>query len=338
MAGWGTYGQGGGAIKLGEEDYSDDKPTSSQPVSAYSRDPEPSYENDSYNDDRKTDDTPSWMRGSSVEPSPAPAYAPPQQQMRQGSSSAYSTQNEGELQQKEYKLKIKEDKLNVREAELKRREAALGAGGGGTMLRKNNWPSERFGFVYHNIRDEIPEINHRMVYLAYYTWILTFIAYLLNWFIILIAMFAGRKKLWEFFLATLVVIIGVPASFMCWYKWGIYAAARTSGSFITYGCFFLNFTAHFVWMIIMIVSVPVIALFSAGIISMFDFFDDEDGMGNFLGITSLVLIAILGIVLLMSFWVFGMAAFAFRKIDVESQATDMAASGAVRVAKSKINN
>eukprot|EP01024_Parvocaulis_polyphysoides_P040577 TRINITY_DN36969_c0_g1_i1.p1 TRINITY_DN36969_c0_g1~~TRINITY_DN36969_c0_g1_i1.p1 ORF type:complete len:343 (-),score=38.15 TRINITY_DN36969_c0_g1_i1:143-1099(-) len=284
---------------------------------------------------------PSWAQGTHT----VSAIQQQAETRQQEKPSAYKQERPSEqaasssvLQQKEYMLKIKEDKLKAQEEDLKRREDAIASGAATGGYRMNNWPTQRYAFVYHDINVEIPEVNRGLVRLAYFTWILTAIGYVLNWFVMCIAMFSGDKELWEFFVATLVVVIGIPASFICWYKWGIYAAARTSGGFIKYGCFFLNFLVHFAWIIIMIIAVPVIAQFSAGALSMIDFFDSGGGIGNFLGIVSVICMVLWGVIILTSLRVISLATQAFRKIDLEAEATDMAVQGAARVARKKLGN
>eukprot|EP01024_Parvocaulis_polyphysoides_P074410 TRINITY_DN9602_c0_g1_i4.p1 TRINITY_DN9602_c0_g1~~TRINITY_DN9602_c0_g1_i4.p1 ORF type:complete len:348 (-),score=38.20 TRINITY_DN9602_c0_g1_i4:428-1369(-) len=310
MAGWGNY---------------QPPPPLSPYPSIYNHNQPNSYKNrNSY--EEKKQSQPSWAQGAYGEPAAAPAPQSENLSLYVGSLLMGELRNR-ELQQKEYILQIKEEKLNAREEELKRREAAL-----------NDWPAKRFGFVCHNIKEEIPEVDQRMVYLAYYTWILTFFGYIFNWLIIVIAMFAGLKMVWEMKVASFIVVIGVPASFLCWYKWGINSASRTSGNFVTYGCFYLNFLMYCAWICFMFVPVPVIGTYSASIISMLTFFHEKNGKRNFLGILSLIVIVVWGIVLLMSFWLFGMAVAAFRKVDLETQVTDMVTRGVVRASRSKLND
>lgn len=92
-----------------------------------------------------------------------------------------------------------------------------------------NWPW-CYPLTYHNIYEEIPAWNRGMVRTGYTLWLISALGFFLNWIIVVIMAFAktgGGVK--GFFLASLATAIGLPLSWLLWYR-NLYNAAQTDGA------------------------------------------------------------------------------------------------------------
>jgi len=199
-----------------------------------------------------------------------------------GLSSAGLTRGEGLLEGASRGSPPSQRELERRERAVEERERAVATQENLVRealrgLKRHNWP--RFmPLLYHSIEDDIPEANKRTVKMAYLAWILAATGYAFNWLTLTVAYFANAHKtsLSDWFIATLVGCIGLPASFVTWYM-ALYKAAQTEGGLIAYGRFFVHMSIHILLCLWMVLSLPKVGQFSAGIIRLLDWLAARGG-------------------------------------------------------------
>ena len=165
-----------------------------------------------------------------------------------------------------------------RERELERREARVALAeetlrsrelGEDASARRKNWPAF-YPLVHHDLNADIPSCNRPMLRAAYAAWLLTASGYALNFATITFAMFGGAGAgVGDWFMALLFFVLGVPISFLAWYR-GLYFAAQRTDRFgfwatASYGRFFLNFFAHLLVCCWMLLGLPVVGSMCAGV-------------------------------------------------------------------------
>ena len=163
-----------------------------------------------------------------------------------------------------------------RERELARREARVALAeetlrsrelGEDASARRKNWPAF-YPLVHHDLNADIPSCNRAMLRAAYAAWLLTASGYALNFATITFAMFGGAGAgVGDWFMALLFFVLGVPISFLAWYR-GLYFAAQRTDRFgfwatASYGRFFLNFFAHLLVCCWMLLGLPVVVILVA---------------------------------------------------------------------------
>ena len=186
------------------------------------------------------------------------------------------------------------------------------------LARRNNFPS-CYPLAFHDIDADIPPPNQRMVRVAYAAWLLAATGYTWNWLVILLAFVAVRatacvhgrshrrrrcdarwhaatpqgrhSSISDFFLATTVGAVGLPSSWMFWYK-GIYNAAQTHAGLVAYTRFALHMIPHLLLCIWIVVALPRIGAFAAGAVKMVALFGDRNAFSAVLGIFCVVNIAL----------------------------------------------
>lgn len=86
---------------------------------------------------------------------------------------------------------------------------------------------------------------------------MTSAGFLLNWLTVLVIMpMSGVSvSVSDFFLATLVAVVGIPFTWKGWYR-GLYRASQTDGSFTAYMRVFILLSVHVVWCIWTIIAPP----------------------------------------------------------------------------------
>ncbi|PWZ40956.1 Secretory carrier-associated membrane protein 6 [Zea mays] len=95
--------------------------------------------------------------------------------------------------------------------------------GAGVPMEEMNWPPF-FPIIHHDIANEIPANVQKLQYLAFASWL--GIVFCLSWnFIVVIVCWIkeGDSKL--FFLATIYALLGIPLSYLIWYR-PLYRAMR----------------------------------------------------------------------------------------------------------------
>ena len=150
---------------------------------------------------------------------------------------------------------------------------------------------------YHSIEDEIPAPNHRMVRLGYAAWILAATGYCLNFLILCVAFFGkgGKTSVSTWFFALLVGAVGLPASWQFWYQ-GLYKAAQTPAGLVAYGRFFIHMSFHLLFCVWMVLALPKVGDWSAGVFRMIGWFAAGSPKGTALGFLAIANIAVWGVV------------------------------------------
>jgi hypothetical protein len=175
---------------------------------------------------------------------------------------------------------------------------------------------------YHSIEDEIPGPNQRMVRLGYVAWILAATGcvsscgrgiallharglltcanarrYCLNFLVLSVAFFGkgGKTSVATWFFALLVGAVGLPGSWTFWYQ-ALYKAAQTPAGLVAYGKFFIHMSFHLLFCIWMVLSLPKVADWSAGIFRMIAWFAAGSPKSTALGFLAIGNIAVWGTV------------------------------------------
>ena len=211
--------------------------------------------------------------------------------------------------------------VDARERALAERERAVAAREeevrqGLRLIRRHNWP-RCFPILYHDISADIPAENQRTVRLAYVTWLLAASGYVFNFLTLTIAYFGGthNTKLADWFFALLVGSVGLPASFIFWYQ-ALYNAAQSHGGVLAYGRFFGHMSVHILFCLWMILALPRVGNFCAGIFRMIAWFSARDEKKGKLDVTvgffAIANIALWSICGLLSIAVVQQAAVRFR--------------------------
>ncbi|RLN08886.1 secretory carrier-associated membrane protein 5 [Panicum miliaceum] len=144
--------------------------------------------------------------------------------------------------------------LRRREADIRRREEALKSAG--VPMEDKNWPPF-FPIIHHDIANEIPANAQKLQYLAFASWL--------------------DSKL--FFLATIYGMLGIPLSYLMWYR-PLYRAMRTDSAF-SFGWFFLCYLLHIGFCIFAAIAPPIIFRGKSltGILAAIDTFSDHAIVG-----------------------------------------------------------
>lgn len=217
-------------------------------------------------------------------------------------------------------LDKREQELARREAAVARREQELARAQTQFRDRLKDWPS-CYPVLRHNIGEDIPAWNRGMVRWAYLTWLLSLLGFTYNWLIILLATAAntGQAGLRWWFLATVIWFTGVPGSFFLWYR-SLYYAAKTDGSTWSYMKSLLFVVVHLAWSVWMILAIPGLGDFSAGVFPMLSLFNDGGGKGVAFGIMYIINIGIWGCVAFLCTVISGYAIKAYRAGDAPRKA------------------
>ncbi|KAJ3307942.1 hypothetical protein HDU76_004233, partial [Blyttiomyces sp. JEL0837] len=117
-----------------------------------------------------------------------------------------------------------------------------------------NWPPFK-PVIYHDIQNDIPEGGRWLVKRLYMAWWLSCVAYLANFcaaFGLLInkAESAGGT----FGLALMILLVGVPVSFVFWYQ-PIYAGIKRDRS-VSFFLFFFNYGFHLAFSLLLCIGIP----------------------------------------------------------------------------------
>lgn len=159
-------------------------------------------------------------------------------------------------------------------------------------LRPHNWPSI-FPITYHNIAEEIQVGQQRMVYKAYHAWAFAATGYVFNLLVLTISFLGGGASttVSNWFIALLVAGVGIPASWQGWYR-SLYAAAQTEAGLLAYSRFFFHFSFHLLWCLWMLLALPRVGRFTAGLFRVLEYFSATNRahmrLNRALGVLSLV--------------------------------------------------
>lgn len=160
-----------------------------------------------------------------------------------------------DLKKKEKELRAKEIELNKREEEVKRKEEAISRAG--VLLEVKNWP--RFAPIIHlDIENDIPVYLQKLMYTAFASLLGVVLCLFFNLVAVLVVVATvsfpdgERVNVAALFLAIIYFIVGVPLSYLCWYR-PLYRAFRTEGA-LKYGLFFLFYAIDIVFFIFAAIS------------------------------------------------------------------------------------
>lgn len=217
----------------------------------------------------------------------------------------------------------RERELAKREQELAKRETEL------AQLQKGrkNWPSCK-PMLYHDISADVPSWHRGMVRFAYVSWLLSALGFFLNWLIFLMFMLAytGRDIKW-FFLATIASVIGLPLSFLMWYR-GLYFASKTDGASFSYIKTMLYMCIHLAWCVWTLLGIPGLGDFCAGVFKMIDLFNAGGGTRDtFFAVMCLINVAVWGAAGFGTWVALGLAIRAFRAGDAPRKAHELSYGG-----------
>lgn len=227
-------------------------------------------------------------------------------------SNPLGTSNTGsnfqDLMKKEKELRAKEIELNRREEEVKRQEETLSRAG--VQLEVKNWPPFA-PIIHHDIENDIPVYLQKLMYTAFASLLGMVVCLFFNFIAVLIVVttvrFDGgdRVNVAFLFLAIIYFIVGVPLSYLCWYR-PLYRAFRTEGAF-KYGLFFVFYAIKIVFLIFAAIS-PFNNYSFAGIIRAITLFNHRyhlAGIFFFVGFGLFTLEALLSIyVMKQVYWYF----------------------------------
>lgn len=153
---------------------------------------------------------------------------------------------------KEKELAAWEAELNRKEKEINKREEAVSRAG--VPADDRNWPPF-FPIIHHDIANEIPVHAQRLQYLAFASWlgivlclVFNVVAISVNW------IRGGGVKI--FFLAIIYAILGIPLSYVLWYR-PLYRAMRTDSA-LKFSWFFMFYLLHILFCIFAAIAPPIV--------------------------------------------------------------------------------
>ena len=263
-------------------------------------------------------------------PPPAPTVQPPP-----AAKPRIAGLSERELYARSLSLDAREARVAAREAEVRQ---------GMRLIRPHNWP-RCFPILYHNISEEIQMGNQRMVSKGYHAWCIAAAAYAFNLLVLTVSLLGGgaATTVGSWFMALIVAGAGIPFSWMFWYR-GLYTAAQTDNSLFAYSRFFLHMSIHLLWCLWMLLALPRVGRFSAGLFRVLDYFSATSGahlrLNRALGVLSLINMALWATTLLLSSHTLKLAVDRFRSAggtaELRRQARERAAAAAAETAASAI--
>ncbi|KAG2568448.1 hypothetical protein PVAP13_7NG316800 [Panicum virgatum] len=149
----------------------------------------------------------------------------------------------------------------------------------GVPMEEKNWPPF-FPIIHHDIANEIPANVQRLQYLAFASWLGIVLCLSWNFIAVIVCWIKeGDSKL--FFLATIYALLGIPLSYLIWYR-PLYRAMRTNSAF-SFGWFFLCYLIHFGFCIIAAIAPPIVfhGKSLTGILAAIDTFSEHIIIGIF---------------------------------------------------------
>ncbi|GAV91695.1 SCAMP domain-containing protein [Cephalotus follicularis] len=153
---------------------------------------------------------------------------------------------------KEKELASWEADLKRREKDIKRREDSVSKAGVRTDNR--NWPPF-FPLIHHDIANEIPINVQRLQYLAFASWLGINLSLVFNIIAVIVCWIRGGGVI-IFLLATIYALLGIPLSYVLWYR-PLYRAMRTDSA-LKFSWFFLFYLIHIVFCIFAAIAPPIV--------------------------------------------------------------------------------
>jgi secretory carrier-associated membrane protein len=215
----------------------------------------------------------------------------------------------------------RELELSRREAAIRAREAELGLAPGaqapGGILPASarapaNWPP-CVPLIRHSIADGVVPWHRPMVRFAYLVELLEIGAFFFNAIVLLAALIAGVSAgLTWWLISVLALCLGVPGSWLLWYKC-LWSAANSNGGTYAFARELILLLINVAWCVLCIVAPRGIADWSAGVIPMLGLFQRNDTKGTVFAIFYIINIALWGGVAFGSWVVVGLAIRAYRQ-------------------------
>ena len=137
-----------------------------------------------------------------------------------------------------------------------------------------------FPIIHHDIANEIPANVQKLQYLAFASWLGIVLCLSWNFIAVIVCWIKeGDSKL--FFLATIYALLGIPLSYLMWYR-PLYRAMRTNSAF-SFGWFFLCYLIHIGFCIIAAIAPPIVFQGKSltGILAAIDTFSEHLIIGIF---------------------------------------------------------
>ncbi|XP_061343013.1 secretory carrier-associated membrane protein 4 isoform X2 [Gastrolobium bilobum] len=187
------------------------------------------------------------------------------------------TITKNDSKKKGQELAVWEADLKRREKEIKRREDAVSKAG--VPVDDKNWPPF-FPIIHHDIANEIPVHAQRLQYLAFASWLGIVLCLVFNVVAVTVCWIrGGGVKI--FFLAVIYALLGVPLSYVLWYR-PLYRAMRTDSA-LKFGWFFMFYMLHIAFCIFAAIAPPVVfhGKSLAGILAAIDGFSGHVLVGIF---------------------------------------------------------
>ncbi|XP_022943283.1 secretory carrier-associated membrane protein 4-like [Cucurbita moschata] len=153
---------------------------------------------------------------------------------------------------KERELAAWEAELSRKEKEIKKREEAVSKAG--VPADDRNWPPF-FPIIHHDIANEIPVHAQKLQYLAFASWLGIVLCLVFNVVAITVNWIRGGGVV-IFFLAVIYSILGIPLSYVLWYR-PLYRAMRTDSA-LKFGWFFMFYLLHILFCIFAAIAPPVV--------------------------------------------------------------------------------
>ncbi|XP_052620549.1 secretory carrier-associated membrane protein 4 isoform X2 [Lactuca sativa] len=196
---------------------------------------------------------------------------------------------------KERELSNWEADLKRKEKDIKRREEVVA--GAAIPTDDRNWPPF-FPIIHHDIANEIPVHAQKLQYLAFASWLGLVLCLVFNMIAVIVCWIkGGGVKI--FFLAVIYALLGVPLSYVLWYR-PLYRAMRTDSA-LKFSWFFLFYLIHLGFCIFAAIAPPIVfeGRSLTGILAAIDVFSDH----ALVGIFYLVGFGLFCVESLLSFWV-----------------------------------
>ncbi|GAU42462.1 hypothetical protein TSUD_235310 [Trifolium subterraneum] len=183
----------------------------------------------------------------------------------------------GDSKKKGQELAVWEADLKRREKEIKRREDSVARAG--VPVDDKNWPPF-FPIIHHDIANEIPVHAQRLQYSAFASWLGIVLCLVFNVVAVIICWIrGGGVKI--FFLAVIYALLGVPLSYVLWYR-PLYRAMRTDSA-LKFSWFFMFYLLHIAFCIFAAIAPPIVfhGKSLTGILAAIDVFSDHVLVGIF---------------------------------------------------------
>ncbi|KAL5099880.1 hypothetical protein RYX36_004207 [Vicia faba] len=177
----------------------------------------------------------------------------------------------GDSKKRSQELAAWEADLKRKEKEIKRREDSVAKAG--VPVDDKNWPPF-FPMIHHDIANEIPVHAQRLQYSAFASWLGIVLCLVFNVVAVTVCWIrGGGVKI--FFLAVIYALLGVPLSYVLWYR-PLYRAMRTDSA-LKFSWFFMVYLLHIAFCIFAAIAPPVVfhGQSLTGILAAIDVFSDH---------------------------------------------------------------